>query len=263
MNYYKKVYLLLAITLSCTSCYKLVDDTFPMFKTQVVMNGVLRADSVPCIHVSLSGNLSDTALLTVPDAKVMLNNVLLVYEGNGYYVGTDTIRSGVTYTCTVEVNGFDKLTKQTTVPFAPEIISAVVSPNPFKDEFGEDVGSFDLTFRTDVSQRAYYQVKLFNQRLWEDKVFWDNNGTLYIKPNSDVVFQNEAEPIITFSNAFITSNVFTLTGNMAYHFGNPYKIELQAISPDYYQYIKQAYADRYDMNGAFVSFATSFIIASR
>ena len=59
------------------------------------------------------------------------------------------------------------------------------------------------------------------------------------------------------------TKVFTLTGNMAHHFGNPYKIELQAISPEYYQYIKQAYADRYDMNGAFVSFATSFIIASR
>lgn len=255
MNYYKKVYLLLAITLSFTSCYKLVDDTFPTFKTQVVMNGFLQADSVPRIHVSLSGNLSDTALLTVPDAKVMLNNVSLVYEGNGYYVGTDTIRSGTTYTCTVEVNGFDKLTKQTTVPFAPEIISAVVNPNPFKDQFGEDVGSFELTFRTDVLQRIYYQIQLFNNQGY--------NGTLYIKPNSDVVFQNEAEPINTFSNAFITSNVFTLTGNMAYHFGNPYKVELQAISPEYYHYRKQAYADRYDMNGAFVSFATSFIIASR
>lgn len=255
MNYYKKVYLLLAITLNFTSCYKLVDDTFPTFKTQVVMNGFLQADSVPRIHVSLSGNLSDTALLTVPDAKVMLNNVSLAYAGDGYYVGTDTIRSGVTYTCTVEVNGFDKLTKQTTVPFAPEIISAVVSPNPYKDQFGEDEGSFELTFRTDVSQRIYYQIKLFNSR--------EYNGTFYIKPNSDVVFQNEAEPITTFSNAFITSNVFTLTGNMAYHFGNPYKIELQAISPEYYHYIKQAYADRYDMNGAFVSFATSFIIASR
>lgn len=255
MNYYKKVYLLLAITLSCTSCYKLVDDTFPTFKKQVVMNGFLQADSVPRIHVSLSGNLSDTALLTVPDAKVMLNNMVLVYAGNGWYEGTDTIKSGNTYVCSVEVNGFDKLTKQTTVPFAPEIISAVVSPNPFKDQFGEDVGSFELTFRTDVLQRIYYQIQLFNNQGY--------NGTFYINPNSDVVFQNEAEPITTFSNAFITSNVFTLTGNMAYHFGNPYKIELQAISPDYYQYIKQAYADRYAVNGAFVSFATSFIIASR
>lgn len=254
MNY-KKIILLVAITLSVTSCYKLITDTFPPLPKQVVMNGFLQADSVPRIHVSFSGSLSDSNLCVVPDAKVMLNNVLLTYAGNGYYVGTDTIRSGVTYTCTVEVNGFDKLTKQTTVPFAPEIIFAVVNPNPFKDQFGEDIGSFDLTFRTDVSQRIYYQIQLFNNR--------EYNGTFYIKPNSDVVFQNEAEPITTFSNAFITSNVFTLTGNMAYHFGNSYKIELQAISPDYYQYIKKAYVDRYDMNGAFVSFATNFIIVNR
>lgn len=249
----------MVITLSVTSCYKLLTDTFPPLPKQVVMNGVLQADSVPRIHVSLSGNLSDTALLTVPDAKVMLNNVLLVYEGNGYYVGTDTIRSGVTYTCTVEIDGFDKLTKQTTVPFAPEIMSAVVNPNPFKDRFGEDLYSFDLRFRTDVSFLTYYQLKLFDESSWYDKKSWII-APLYIDPNSDVVFQNEAEPITTFSNAFITSNVFTLTGNICYNFGRMHKIELQAISPEYYKYIKQAQVDRYDMNGAFVSFATSFIM---
>ena len=261
--HYKKIVLLVVITLSVTSCYKLLTDTFPPLPKQVVMNGVLQADSVPRIHVGLSGNLSDSNLCVVPDAKVMLNNVLLVYEGNGYYVGTDTIRSGITYTCTVEVDGFEKLTKQTTVPFAPELISAVVNPNPFRDEYGWDFSSFELTFRTDISQRIYYQLIVLDERhSSEGKICWDNNSSLYINSNSDVVFQNEADPLTTFSNALITSNVFTLTGNKPYNNGYTYKIALQAISPDYYQYIKQAYVNRYAMNGVLVSFATSFIIVN-
>ncbi len=271
------------------SCTKLLETDFPDYTENVVLNGMFCPDSVACVHVSLSGNLSDTALVHLPNATVVLHNVsadtydTLQHHQNGWYAGRTLIQAGSTYTCTVFTESHAPLTKQTTVPYPPRIIKTEVDLNAFVDsENGSMMRSFSLTFPNDKTKQQYYDLLFYYTRIdvvyppdvysWEieDESILPKDTIkyaelMYINPSSDVVFVNEPNPLTVFCNKYMQGTEFTVTG-IVNGPSSPSdtsvscrQVELRAVSPEYYHYMKQAYVERYSMNGSLLSYASTVI----
>ncbi len=248
------------------SCVKLIETDFPDYERQLVVNGVLRVDSLLRVHVSWTGNLSDTALAVVDDAEVVmqygdtfLRVDTLRYEGDGWYVGDDVAHIGCSYTCMVMTSdsAFVEL-KQAQVPEPAKIVDVRVDIEPFMEE-GSFYRRFHVTFERDTRGRAYYEL-----RLWTDYETGDLDY-MYVDASSDVVFQHEASPLKVFRSDYMTDDTFTVTG-VAYvppltdpDYISKHTIELRSVDRSYYDYMKGASVDRYDVTGILMSYSSTMV----
>ncbi len=242
------------------SCNALVEEEFPEFSAVPVMNGLLQADSLMQIHLSLSANLSDSKPEFIDNALVVLSdqhNLLdtLKYVNDGWYKSENYAKAGSTYTCIANIPSFKALSAKTTVPYKTEIDSVVFTKAAKLGQEGENISSVSFLVRNNQCSDSFWDVKLKIRGLRED--FDDEEGEsvekllerdVYIEMEigQDSVMLHEANPLTVFSNRKMKSDTYWLefSFNERYYWlddRDTMLVELNAIDESYYMHQKQYY----------------------
>lgn len=228
------------------SCRKLVQNEFPDFSPVPVVNGILVADSLIKIHVSLAEKLDTNKLGWIDNARVDLYTngqytETFSYREKGFYSGTTIVEPGKTYSCEVEIPGFVKVKCTDSIPLTTTLTEIGQIDIAGKDEEGASYSSIVFTFNDNQEQTNYYEVKIILERVYSDLI-----------NNLDPVLLNEGLPVSVFSDELIQNGTNTMTIN--YYNSNypdesnggysrllPVVLELRSISYDYYKYTKDLY----------------------
>ena len=242
------------------SCNSLVDDEFPDFAALPVMNGLLQADSAFRVQISLAANLSDTMPDYVDNALVIIENQgnipdTLLYVDEGWYVSPRIVKTGETYSCSVEIPGFNTMTAHTIVPQPTEIDSVIYTDVASRGQEGEIISSIEFRIRDERQIEKFWEVKLKERRfgMYFD---WDINdwveglhireGYILMQAEQDSVLLNEANPLTVFSNRKMKTDqhwmkLYFNKNNFIYSTTDTLFVELQNIDESYYNYAKQYY----------------------
>jgi hypothetical protein len=257
----KKLFRVLALLLSfsLSSCHSLVEDEFVNFEPVPVLNGLLQADSIISVEVSLTANLSDSTVTFVDNALVVIENNsvydTLSYAGKGKYVSKNKAKAGETYICTVQKEGFRSVSAKTTIPLPTPVDSVILTDLAGRGTEGEKISSIEFQIPNDLTKRLYWQVQLIAQGNFayydfENNelvhYFGDEEKYIFMLAGQDSVLLNEANPLTVFSNKKMKCNDYTVkfyvneySTNLNYDYN--FYIVLSSIDESYYKYIKQYY----------------------
>ena len=261
MNKFKLIIALLLFVL-LSSCHSLVEDEFDNFAQQPVMNALLKADGTINVQISLTANLTDSALLYVSNAQVIIESNTqtpdtLEYTEKGWYGCSRRVIVGETYTCTANIPGYAALSATTTIPWPTVIDSVIYTDLAERGEDGEKISSVQFRIQNDVGSLKFWELKLkirsggthydYDVGDWSDSPY-ESDGYIYIKPEQDPVFLYEPNPLEIFSNKKITKDNHWVKFyiNSRYNgFSSSRRdtafIELQNIDVSFYTYQKQFY----------------------
>jgi hypothetical protein len=242
-------WLLLGICL--LGCRDLVQSEFPDFPPAPVVNSILVAGRPVSVHVSLAHKLSKDSLLGEEDAKVLLFvnghfEEQLQHTGNGCYKGSTMAVPLFAYECRVTVGGFPEAIARDTLPADPIVTDIRHIRNAGVDNEGVIYPAVQFTFQNDVSKHQYYEalIQLENQG--------DTQLGRILSP-TDPILLAEGLPIAVFSNGHIQTDSYTMTINYTTDSQSssgdgiwttrlyPFRLELRAVSRNYYLYAKQLY----------------------
>lgn len=257
----KKLFRVLVLILffSFSACHTLVEDEFKNFEPVPVLNGLLQADSIISVEISLTSNLSDSTVDYVKNALVVIeNNAVydtLSYVGKGKYVSKNKAKTGETYSCTVQIDGFKLVTARTTVPLPTSINSVILTDLAGRGTEGEKISSVEFQISNDLTNSLFWQVQLIAQgnfAYFDFKnnefvhYFGDEEKTIYMLAGQDSVLLNEANPLTVFSNKKMKGNDYTVKFYINEYYTNlnydyNFYIVLSSIDESYYKYIKQYY----------------------
>ncbi|MDD4107708.1 MAG: DUF4249 domain-containing protein [Prolixibacteraceae bacterium] len=242
------------------SCNALVEDEFPDFAAIPVMNGLLRADNTFRVQISLAANLSDTmpdfvdnALVVIEDQNKTIDT--LTYTDEGWYVSPRIVKAGNSYTCRVDIPGFNTMMAQTTVPLPTEIDSIIFTDLASRGQEGEKVSSVAFRLRNNIETERFWEVK-FKKRWFGLLYDWDlenrveksqvDEAYIFMQAEQDSVLLSEANPLTVFCNREMKSERHWIKfyfSESYFSFGrtDTLFIELQNIDESYYRYHKQYY----------------------
>ncbi len=241
----------LLILLSNYSCREIVTDEFPGFTPVPAVNSILIAGKPVKVHVSMAEKLDTNQLTLVNDADISLYidgnySENLFHDGNGIYFSSSIVDPLKTYRLEVNVPGYKTITCTENLPSPSPILNIIHTSNAGKDEEGMIYPSVTLSFKTNPSERQYFEIVI---RMPQNN--YERIATL--KKITDPVLLNEGLPLTIFSNEVIRDSVYAMTinyftgsagfsGNEPYHTTlYPLIIELRSCSYNYYQFIKQKY----------------------
>lgn len=265
-NHYTRLFIPVFSILTLISCHTLVEDEFPDFEAVPVMNGILQADSTFRVQISLAANLSDTmpdfvdnALVIIEDQKQAVDT--LTYTDEGWYVSPRTVKAGYSYTCRVNIPGFNTMMAHTTVPLPTEIDSVIFTDLASRGQEGEKISSVAFRLHNNVETEMFWEVK-FKKRWFRSLYDWDvedwtersqvDEAYIFMKAEQDSVLLSEPNPLTVFSNRKMKSDrhwiKFYFSENY-FSFGrtDTLFLELLNIDESYYHYHKQYYI--YDSAG--------------
>jgi len=124
----KRLFLLLYISIlfgsGCVSDY---DDEILSSKPLPVLNGILYADSILALNLTLSNHPQEKEFNPISGATFILKkNGLLIssnysFTSDGTYFFNDTCLNGDKFEIEVQFQGYPKLTSQTVIPYKPTI----------------------------------------------------------------------------------------------------------------------------------------------
>ncbi len=249
-----------------SSCHALVEDEFPNFSSQPVLNGLLEADSTFRVQVSISANLSDSSPKYVDNARVIIESIqnapdTLSYSEKGWYVSPCKVLTGETYTCKVSIPGYNLMTAHTTVPVPTDFDSIVFTDVASRGEEGEKISAIEFRIQNNPAEKQFWEVQLITSG-WREMydfdlhdyvtVFKTEEKYIYMLAGRDSVLLNEPNPLTVFSNKKINNNSYTAKFYLNERYNNfsrdetPY-IQLKTVDASYYNYIKQYYL--YEMAG--------------
>lgn len=252
--------LILILSFSLSACHSLVEDEFEKFQPVPVLNGLLQADSIMRVQISLTANLTDSTPKYVDNALVIIESTAkgtdtLIYTTQGWYVSSRQAKSGETYTCKVFIEGFPMLSAVTTVPETTNFDSIVFTEFAGRGTEGEKISSIEFQIPNDLTKRLYWQVQLIAQGNFayydfENNelvhYFGDEEKYIFMLAGQDSVLLNEANPLTVFSNKKMKCNDYTVkfyvneySTNLNYDYN--FYIVLSSIDESYYKYIKQYY----------------------
>lgn len=265
-NHYTRLFIPVFSILTLISCHTLVEDEFPDFEAVPVMNGILQADSTFRVQISLAANLSDTmpdfvdnALVIIEDQKQAVDT--LTYTDEGWYVSLRTVKAGYSYTCRVNIPGFNTMMAHTTVPLPTEIDSVIFTDLASRGQEGEKISSVAFRLHNNVETEMFWEVK-FKKRWFRSLYDWDvedwtersqvDEAYIFMKAEQDSVLLSESNPLTVFSNRkmksdrhwikfYFSENYFSFGGT------DTLFLELLNIDESYYHYHKQYYI--YDSAG--------------
>lgn len=265
-NHYTRLFIPVFSILTLISCHTLVEDEFPDFEAVPVMNGILQADSTFRVQISLAANLSDTMPDFVDNALVIIevqNQAVdtLTYTDEGWYVSPRTVKAGYSYTCRVNIPGFNTMMAHTTVPLPTKIDSVIFTDLASRGQEGEKVSSVAFRLHNNVETEMFWEVK-FKKRWFRSLYDWDvedwtersqvDEAYIFMKAEQDSVLLSEPNPLTVFSNRKMKSDrhwiKFYFSENY-FSFGrtDTLFLELLNIDESYYHYHKQYYI--YDSAG--------------
>jgi len=251
---------LLFVQIFLSSCHALVEDEFDNYEPIPVMNGLLQADSVFRVQISLTANLTDSTPIYVSDAQVVIENDIdtpdtLIYTEKGWYISPRVVKSGVSYSCKVKIPDYPELNAQTIVPYPTEIVSVVFTDLVGRGEEAEKISSVEFVIPNDRSKKLCWEVELITERMRMHHNFGTSEWTeyfgaekeyIYMLAGQDTVLLNEANPLTLFSNQMMTGNSY----KVRFYFNENYTrfssnvtpyIILKTVDESYYKYLKQYY----------------------
>ncbi|HRZ98496.1 MAG TPA: DUF4249 family protein [Paludibacter sp.] len=221
-----------------SSCHNLVEEDLPDITKTPVLNGVLIADSLLKVHVSLTASMGDSIPSLVSNALVIIKSDIktdtLRHIKNGWYGCSTTIILGKTYNCTVDVPGYKQLSAVTTVPYFTLVNDLKFNEIAGKGDYNENISSFEFSIPNDTTKELY----------WEIRFTFDNY--IFFKAEQDSVMISEAQPLNLFSNKKMKKDeyrgkfFFTNTDGRYNSKGNSF-IVLRSVDASYYKYQKQLY----------------------
>lgn len=243
-----------------SSCHSLVEDEFDNFNQIPVINSLLQADSTFRVQVTLTANLTDSTPTYISDAQVIIESSIdtpdtLFYAEKGWYVSSSIVKTGISYSCKVNVTGFPQMSAQTTVPEPTGIDSVIFTDLAGRGEEGEKISSVEFRISNNAVKKLFWEVKLVSEGLKSEynvetgkwiEYFGVENEYIYMLAGQDSVLITEANPLTVFSNIRMKTNFYRLKFyfNANYtQFGSsdiPY-IMLRSVDESYYKYLKQLY----------------------
>ncbi len=257
-KYLFKVLVLLLI-FSFFACHTLVEDEFENFKPVPVMNGLLEADSTMRVQISLTANLTDSTPKFVDNAMVIIESDVnapdtLSYTSQGWYVSSQRVKTGATYTCKAFIERFPVISAQTTVPEATDFDSIVFNPNAGRGTEAERIYSFEFRMQNNISKKQFWEVQLVTASMQlsynsDTREFTErygfNSQYIYMIAGQDSVLLNEANPLTVFADKKMKKSDYTVKFYISEYNNIKYSdstlILLKSIDESYYKYLKQYY----------------------
>jgi hypothetical protein len=228
-----------------------VTDKFPEFTPVPAINSILISGKPLKVHVSLTEKLDTNQLTLVNNAEIALfidgeYTEDLVPEGNGLYLSSSVVEPLRSYELEVKVPGYETIRCNDSIPALSSIINIAHVNYAGKDEEGTIYPSVTISFKTDPSEKQYFEIVLRTVQHRYERV-----ATL--KKITDPVLLNEGLPLTIFSNEIIRDSIYSMTIN--YFTGSagfsgdepihttlyPLIIELRSCSSNYYRFVKQKY----------------------
>ena len=250
--------------LASTSCRKLVQSDFPVFKQVPTVNSFLKAESLLKVHISLASKLDTNELKGLDNVQVQLfvDDVFkefLTLTGNGFFTSKTLVEPLIKYECRVDIPGYETVSCSNTIPKPSHLRDIIHISVAGKDQEGMTYPAVKFTFSNTKNEKSYYEARI---RLIE----FGSEQIADIYNIVDPVLLNEGLPLSVFSNELITDTAYTMTIN--YFTGSasssngepmtttlyPFILEVRSISYDYYQFARQKYL--YD-TGRFPEFGLS------
>jgi hypothetical protein len=237
----------------------MIENEFPEFETTPVVNSTLMADSIFSVQVTYTANLNDSAIRSIENALVLIENEgmatdTLFYSEKGWYIGNNAVKAGEFYTCKVIVPNMDTVWAQTYVPMPVPIYGLLFTEVAGMDEEGDLTSSFRFLIDQDSSSVLYWEVRMISMGyFWQidyktgewSEQYGANKQFIFMVPGQDRVLLNEASPLTLFSNKemgssqyevkFYTDRISKIPSEENYF------IELRSVSESYYRYHKQLY----------------------
>ncbi len=177
--------------LGLSSCEKIIEIDLGESKTRLVVNSVLKSDSIISVHLSASRHILDNAGISfISGASVRLyeDNVFIGnmnHTKNGRYEANYVPVQGKEYSIKVSFSDYDDIFANTTVPDAVSIIS--VDTLTGIGEWGNEVYYFTIRFADPIGEN-YYMLQMrqrYLSEIWNpDIVVYD---TLYVSEDTIIV----------------------------------------------------------------------------
>ncbi|MDA3822482.1 MAG: DUF4249 domain-containing protein [Bacteroidales bacterium] len=250
---------LLVLSLSLSSCSKLVNDQFPEYDPIPNVNSILVAGDSVSVHISLAEKIDKTYMTLIDNAEIVLSDeqgleVNLKSEGEGIYTSDTIIHPGGVYTYNIHVDGYPEMKARDTVPLLPFVKIEGTTRQAKLDDYGTLMSGIDISFTDDPGTMDYYELILFKRD--EDR-FWN----LYtFNENSTILLNEGLEPYTTETLIFSDELIDETTVNLrldfyggggkrcygsdscyAYYDPATYIIELRHVSVEYYKFKKHFY----------------------
>lgn len=236
----RKILIIILITITAISCRKELNEAFPFAEPKPVVYGIMCADSLLSLHLSISEQVNATAFDTVSNAVVWLfqDDVAmeqLSYTGRGWYTTSMPLPAGHTYRCEIDIPGYERVTCTDSIPMPQKILDAKYNRNVGIDNDNGPYGQLVLKFTNNPNSKRY-----FNIATRPVPGYMYSNLNYVIDYQTDLVLLNENRlwDGIAFSNELINTESYTLHVNYFVQ-SNALIFELQTISYNLYAYILQ------------------------
>lgn len=247
--------ILLLVMFALCGCRELVQDEFDAFGPFPVLNGVLYADSVITVHVSLSQELNENQLPMVDNALVVITEDSLVWDTlsyvDGRYISSMVAKASHHYWIEATVPSVGAVNSHCFVPALPRYLGATHIDEAGVDEESVAYPGVDIQFATSQNKEEYFELAV--QICRYDPYF----ATIHSFTDPVLLFEGDfgfMEPSeVVFSNQIINNSNYTVRLHYSSHsnyidaHGVPYmdlhplKIVMRSVSKDYFLYQKSRY----------------------
>jgi len=240
-------FFLLVGTVSCT---ELVRDVYSDFESFPTVNSILAEGNPLVLHLSYTGGIDSMPLSFVENAKIDLyiDDVFyeqLKYTEKGNYYSQIKVESKKEYSCKVVIPNLDTIVCTQIIPDHCQIIGIEYIYFAGKTEDGTSYSAIKVSFKNEIADRRFYELKVKYLIYNEDKIDW---YYAWMPAITDKIILNEGLQIPLFSNEMINDSVYTVTLNIN-SFGienidemkeSPFSflVELRSVTYDYYRYKK-------------------------
>ena len=251
----KNLYVLLYTILiaSFTGCRDQVNEQFEPLDPSPVVNGLLIQDRVIKIHLSKTRGLDnqDLELVSTATVSLLVDDVWvenLNYQYEGYYKGQTIVESGHKYTCQVEIEGYETLVCEDSIPYPVQIETIRQINEATINNEGRKIPALEFSFKNISLQEQFFQFVIHLQvNPGAKNEYW---RTGYIEETIDPVLLAEGLELSVFSNDRIIEDTYSMhvnynTGSYSWKGDSGYTnlypaiLELRSISENYYQYLTQ------------------------
>ncbi len=251
----KNILIFLFVIFLISACEKNIDIKIPDEGRRLVLNGLLGADSILSVNLTISKYILDSDEKTKPveGAKVVLykdNQLIeiLTDSSAGYYYANYTLKQGENYHIKVETDNYPDLETETTVPYKTNIIELDAYQTFNAYDWPET--RFTLIFKDNPEYDNYYAVSVIERRYTtyelgdgEDTVLVDDYH-LNIYSSDPNVFSDDwyLQQDLLFTDELIQGKEYKLQFNAQRNFYDNnntvsvYYVQFKTISKDYYLY---------------------------
>lgn len=201
---------------AASACSKLISDEFPDFETVPAVNSILVAGEPVTFQVSLAEKI-DTTFLTMKDnAAILLSDnsgrsATINPRGDGFYISDMMAIPGVSYECSIKLDGYPEMHARDTVPMITEVLITGQTNQARFDEEGNYMEGIEFEFRDDPATEDYYEVALYRREKfgsWNEYPF---------NEACDILLNEGLEPFSTetlvFSDQLMKDSLMTMNLN--------------------------------------------------